>query len=238
MPPSSVRAQLGAAATAQDGAHLSAVLRDIFEAPYQWPDNEETQFRRQLSRLATDATFGIATAQTDDELVGFAYGYTLRPDTTWWDGFVTPVPEELTKERERRAFALIDFAVAEGWRRHGIGRRLHDTLLTSRHEARATLAVEPAAHEARAVYERWSWRVVGRLRGPATDFAEIRHHGSRPTVARSPETVSVQLLVQVPYHRRNPTPRQPATDRPGGDVTCRVTALRHLHPPLSPRPIN
>lgn len=173
MHPSNVLVQLGAAATVQE--YMEPIFELYYETfskpPYRWPDNEETQFRRRLSRLATDATFGITTAQIDDELVGFAYGYTLRPDTTWWDGFVTPVNEELTTEREGRTFALIDFAVTEGWRRHGIGRRIHDTLLDNRYESRATLAVEPAAHEARAAYERWGWKVVGRLRGPATDFA-------------------------------------------------------------------
>jgi GNAT superfamily N-acetyltransferase len=139
--------------------------------PYQWPDNEEAAFRQRLTRLARDSTFGIATAWIDEELVGFAYGYTLRPDTSWWQGFVTPVPEELTTEWEGRTFALIDFAVAAIWRGHRIGRQLHDTLLGNRHESRATLAMEPAAHDARAIYEHWGWRVVGRLRGPTTDFA-------------------------------------------------------------------
>ena len=173
MSPSKVLVQLGTPATAQEC--MESIFQLYYETfskpPYQWPENEETAFRRRLSRLATDTTFGIATAHTDDELVGFAYGYGLRPDTTWWDGFVTPVAEEVTTEWEGRTFALIDFAVAEAWRRHGIGRRLHDTLLSSRNEERATLAVEPAAHEARAAYERWGWRVVGRLRGPVTDVA-------------------------------------------------------------------
>jgi GNAT superfamily N-acetyltransferase len=139
--------------------------------PYRWPRDEETAFRQRLTRLAHDATFGIATARTDEELVGFAYGYALRPDTSWWQGFVTSVPDQLTIEWEGRTFALIDFAVAAARRGQGIGRRLHDTLLNSRHESRATLAMEPAAHEARRIYEHWGWRVVGRLRGPATDFA-------------------------------------------------------------------
>lgn len=173
MSPSNVRVQLGTGATALE--YTEPIFQLYYETfskpPYKWPDNEETEFRRRLRRLAADATFGIATAQTEDRLVGFAYGSTLRPDTTWWNGFVTSVAEELTTEREGRTFALIDFAVTEGWRGHGIGRRLHDTLLISRHELRATLAVEPVADQARAVYERWGWRVVGRLRGPATDFA-------------------------------------------------------------------
>lgn len=164
---------LGAATTAQE--HLEEIFQLYYETfskpPYQWPKGEETAFRQRLPRLAADPTFGIATAQADDQLIGFAYGYALRPNTTWWNGFVTPVAEELTTEWEGRTFALIDFAVAEDWRGQGIGRKLHDTLLSSRHEARATLAMEPAAGEARTVYEHWGWQVVGRLRGPATDFA-------------------------------------------------------------------
>lgn len=173
MSPSSIHVQLGTPETIQ--THEESLFRLYYDAfskpPHVWPEHVEAEFRQGLSRLARDATLGIVTAEAADELIGFAYGHTLRPDTRWWYGFITPVPEEVTTEHEGRTFALIDFVVAEAWRGHGIGRRLHDTLLTSRPEARATLAVEPVAHEARAIYEHWGWRVVGRLRGPATDFA-------------------------------------------------------------------
>lgn len=173
MPPPSVHVELGTSETAQE--YEESIFRLYYNTfskpPYEWPDHGEKEFRRRLSRLACDATLGIVTAQAENELIGFAYGHTLRANTRWWDGFITPVPEDVTTEHEGRTFALIDFAVAEEWRGHGIGRRLHDMLLSDRSEARATLAVEPVAHEARVIYERWDWRVVGRLRGPATDFS-------------------------------------------------------------------
>lgn len=173
MPSSCATVQLGTAATAHEKLEpiFQLYYQTFSKPPYQWPENEETAFRRRLPRLAADPTFGIAIALADDKLIGFAYGYALGPGTTWWDGFVTPVAEDITAEWEGRTFALIDFAVAESWRGQGIGRRLHDKLLSSRKEERATLAMEPAAHEARATYERWGWRIVGRLRGPLTDFA-------------------------------------------------------------------
>ncbi|MBV9313943.1 MAG: GNAT family N-acetyltransferase [Pseudonocardia sp.] len=171
--PSGVHVQLGTSETVRE--HEESLFRLYYDAfsrpPYTWPEHGEGEFRRGLSRLARDATLGIVTARAGDELIGFAYGHTLRPDTHWWDGFITPVPEDVTQEWEGRTFALIDFVVAESWRGYGTGRRLHDTLLGDRPESRATLAVEPVAHETRALYERWGWRVVGRLRGPATDFA-------------------------------------------------------------------
>lgn len=173
MSPPNVQIQLGDPKTVQeyDESIFRLYYETFSEPPYRWPDNEEAAFRRRLARLATDATFGIAIAQIDGGLIGFAYGYTLRPDTSWWNDFVTPVPEELTTEWEGRTFALIDFAVAGNWRGRGVGRKLHNALLSSRHESRATLAMEPAADKARAAYEDWGWRVVGRLRGPVTDFA-------------------------------------------------------------------
>ncbi|MGH3764561.1 MAG: GNAT family N-acetyltransferase [Pseudonocardiaceae bacterium] len=173
MPPPTVHVQLGTSETVQEYAEpIFQLYYDAFsKPPHTWPEHGEAEFRRLLSRLASNPTLGIVTAQAENELIGFAYGYTLKPDTHWWDGFITPVPDEVTIERKGRTFALIDFVVAEAWRGHGIGRRLHDMLLNDRTEARATLAVEPVAHEARAIYERWGWRVVGRLRGPATDFA-------------------------------------------------------------------
>jgi hypothetical protein len=37
----------------------------------------------------TEPTFGLAIAREADSLVGFGYGYGLRGDTRWWDGFLT-----------------------------------------------------------------------------------------------------------------------------------------------------
>jgi len=151
---------------------IFALYYDTFsKPPYQWPEGEAREYQIRFERLAADPTFGIAVAQIESNLVGFSYGYTLRTNTKWWDGFITPVPETVRAEWEGRTFALIDFAVAEPVRGTGIGRNLHDVLLDSRQEERATLAMEPRAHQARAVYEHWGWQVVGHLEGPTTDFA-------------------------------------------------------------------
>jgi GNAT superfamily N-acetyltransferase len=169
----SVTVSLGTATTARQ---LFESVYRLYHAtfskpPYQWPADEAEKYPQRFDYLVASPTFGIAIAQRNAEVVGFAYGHTLRRDTKWWDGFVTPVSEDVTMERAGRTFALVDFAVAESVRGTGIGRRLHETLLGSRQEERATLAMEPRAHQARAIYEHWGWRVIGRLRGPATDFA-------------------------------------------------------------------
>jgi ribosomal protein S18 acetylase RimI-like enzyme len=66
-----------------------------------------------------------------------------------------------------RTFAVVDMAVADRWRGHGIGRALLQRLLADRYEERATLTVEPAAEATQGFYRHLGWRKVGRKRtGP------------------------------------------------------------------------
>ncbi|MEU6034700.1 GNAT family N-acetyltransferase [Actinomadura sp. NPDC047616] len=142
--------------------HDDVFLRPPFEyAPTAPQDHDAT-----LREIREDPTFGIAVAGTGpDDLVGFAYGHRLPPDHRWWTRFPEPLPDDIVAEWEGRTFALIDLAVAARWRRRGIGRRLVETLLTSRDEERAVLSVQPSASAAHALYEETGWRLVGR-KGP------------------------------------------------------------------------
>ena len=133
--------------------------------PFAWDEEEPQRHRSSLQRLIEEEpSFGITIAMVGDELVGFAYGYTVPPGTRRWQRFATPVPVDLATEWEGRTFALIDFAVRREWRRHGIGRKLLDALLDSRNEERATLTVEPEATETQAFYLHLGWQHVGRKR--------------------------------------------------------------------------
>jgi ribosomal protein S18 acetylase RimI-like enzyme len=78
------------------------------------------------------------------------------------------VPAEVTREWSGRTFAVIDLAVELSARQQGIGRRLLDTLLDSRPEQRATLAVQPQAEGSHAFYRAvGGWHLVGRQDTPA-----------------------------------------------------------------------
>ncbi|WP_353963920.1 GNAT family N-acetyltransferase [Nocardia implantans] len=73
----------------------------------------------------------------------------------------------MTQEWPGRTFAVIELAVRESARRHGLGRRLLDILLDSRPEQRATLAVQSQAADAHAFYRAiGSWHLVGRQDTP------------------------------------------------------------------------
>lgn len=136
------------------------------QPPFRWTDEESQHHRELFASLMNEPTFGIATAEASQQLVGFAYGYQLRPDTRWWQNFLEAVPDDIAREWPGRTFALIDLAVDETWRGQGLGRKLTDALLTGRTEQRATLSVQPTATDTQAFYVHLGWRKVGRKEMP------------------------------------------------------------------------
>src|SRR5580704_19261603 len=112
--------------------------------------------------------FVLAEARSGGYLVGYATGMPLRPSTSWWRDLTTPLPDDVTAEYPGRTFALTEILVRASWRRQGIGRALHDLILRSRREERATLTVAPAATPAQSAFQSWGWRKVGRTRDPGS----------------------------------------------------------------------
>jgi ribosomal protein S18 acetylase RimI-like enzyme len=108
--------------------------------------------------------FVLAEARHGGYLVGYASGMPLRPSTSWWRDLTTPLPEEITAERPGRTFALAELLVRASWRRQGIAEALHDLILASRPEERATLTVPPGATPAQNAFSKWGWRKVARTR--------------------------------------------------------------------------
>lgn len=167
--------EIGDAAVARPLLDSICVLYDeVFSVPpFFWRGDESELHRQRLVRLLDDPTFGIAVALAGAELVGFAYGFMVPPDTTRWSGLMEPVEPMVAAEWPGRTFLLFDFAVHASWRGRGVGRKLHDALLGSRAEQRATLTVQPTAVDTKQIYERWGWRRVGQVDGGPTGAAPV-----------------------------------------------------------------
>jgi GNAT superfamily N-acetyltransferase len=145
---------------------ICAVYDEVFSAPpFFWREDESELHRQRLLRLLDDSTFGVAVARASDELVGFAYGFSVPPETKRWAGLLEPVSVQVTSEWPGRTFLLFDYAVLSPRRGQGIGRKLHDALLGSRGEERATLTVQPTAGDTKRIYEHWGWWQVGQVEG-------------------------------------------------------------------------
>jgi hypothetical protein len=164
---STVQFDLGGAGLAVEWFDaICSVYDEVFSvAPFFWLDDESELHRGRLLRLLDDPTFGIVVAYRGDQLVGFAYGMAVPGDSTRWSRIHADLDEGSAREWPGRTFMLFDYAVrAEAWGQ-GVGRVLHDRLLSSRPEERATLAVQPTAVDTKRIYERLGWRMVGTVDG-------------------------------------------------------------------------
>ncbi|MCX5145823.1 GNAT family N-acetyltransferase [Streptomyces sp. NBC_00320] len=156
-----IRLDGSAAASAEDAFRL--VYAEAFaEPPYAESDAEVSAAFRRFRAQTRKSTFRGALATTEDgRPVGMAYGYPLGPQTGWWDQLLEPVPEDMRREDGRRTFGLMELAVRAAWRRQGVARRLHDTLLATVDAERVLLNVHPDSEAAVAAYRAWGYRKVG-----------------------------------------------------------------------------
>ena len=163
---------------AQAGEHTSELHElhaEVYaDPPYQRTDGGD-QFADRFRVQRRQPGFVLAEARHGAYLVGYAAGMPLRPSTSWWRDVTTPLPEDITAEQPGRTFALTELLVRAAWRRQGIGRALHDLILTGRGEERATLTVLPAATAAQRAFRAWGWRKVARTRadGPSSPVADV-----------------------------------------------------------------
>jgi GNAT superfamily N-acetyltransferase len=170
-----VRVELGDATLARRLVdEICALYDEVFSAPpFFWREDESGLHRERLESLLDDPTYGVTLAFAGDELVGFAYGFALPADTKRWSRLTEPLPAQETAEWPGRTFLLFDYAVRKPFRGQGIGRALHDALLGSRSEERATLSVQPTALTTKAIYEHWGWRKVGQSEGGPAAAAPV-----------------------------------------------------------------
>lgn len=154
-------------ADAQDAvAALDAILSVYEEAfaqePYCEGPRDVAHFMELYQRECLQPGFRLVLAKNGaDGLAGFAYGYRLQSDATWWDNIDAELPEEFTREDGRRTFVIKEIAVRAPYQRQGVGRAAHDELLSGLDAPRVTLAMRPEAIPASRFYEALGYQEVG-----------------------------------------------------------------------------
>ncbi len=156
--------------TSAEAAKLMDELCDVYADAYgavpgEDPRVKSSAFRERASAALLGGNYSLVTANVGDQLVGFAFGYSLRPERGWWDGLQPPPPEGFTEETGSRTVVLSEIEVRGAWQGKGTGRTVHDAFLSSRSEERATLASNARATGTHALYARWGWRKMGIVPG-------------------------------------------------------------------------
>ncbi len=153
---------------AEHAAELQELRTEVYGPEPDGDAGGGAGFPRQFRVQSRQPGFALAVAWHGGYLVGYAAGLPLRPSTSWWRNLTAPAPPDITAEHPGRTFALVDLVVRASWRRQGVGRTLHDLLLRSREEERATLIVAPTAAPALSAFQNWGWRRVARTREPGS----------------------------------------------------------------------
>ncbi|WP_435838830.1 GNAT family N-acetyltransferase [Streptomyces abikoensis] len=155
----------GAAAAEAEEAFRLVYAEAFAEPPYnETVDDVAVTFRRFRSQTRK-GTFRAALARAEDgEPVGMACGYPLGPSTGWWDQLTDPVSDDMRREDGHRTFGLMELAVRGPWRRQGVARRLHESLLDGIGAERVLLNVHPGSRAAVATYRAWGYRKIGEAR--------------------------------------------------------------------------
>ncbi|MET8051615.1 GNAT family N-acetyltransferase [Streptosporangium sp. NPDC005286] len=129
------------------------------------PFQTEEAFRRRLDAYTARDCFDLVIAYHEGEAIGQTFGWALPPpDGGWWRHLLTPVEPGWAEEDGHRTFALSEIMVRQAWTRRGVAHALHDELLSTRPESRATLLVRPSNITAYRAYAHWGWRKAAQLR--------------------------------------------------------------------------
>ncbi|MGH3915175.1 MAG: GNAT family N-acetyltransferase [Pseudonocardiaceae bacterium] len=140
-----------------------AVYAEVYADQLDDPFYSLPRYWERLTAYAAREGFAFATGRFDGELICYALGYPLPANSGWWRGMRGEVDPELLTETGRRTFAGNEIMVRPQWRRRGYARALHDALVRTRTEERATLLVRPENTAARTAYLSWGWRKIGEL---------------------------------------------------------------------------
>jgi ribosomal protein S18 acetylase RimI-like enzyme len=152
-------------------------LADSFYTPARYWDR--------LESYARWPGFSLVTGCLGEKLIGYTLGYTLPEGSAWWRGFNGDATTPTLVEDGKRTFAITQLMVVSAWRRRGYAGQLHDALLASRPEERATLLVKPDNVPARSAYMSWGWQPFGKVQpfadAPVFDalMLDLEHGKSR-----------------------------------------------------------
>jgi GNAT superfamily N-acetyltransferase len=108
--------------------------------------------------------FAMVTARTEGAVVGYAFGSPRDESGEIWQAVRSALPGLSRPDDSAPVYIFREFAVHPDWQRRGVGRVLHDALLSTRPEPLAHLLVRQDNARARAAYLSWGWRRIGRQR--------------------------------------------------------------------------
>ncbi len=108
--------------------------------------------------------YRLAVATADSVVAGFSWGYVGQRGQYWTDLVCAALPASVTDEWVGGHFEVVELAVLPGYRRLGLGRRLHDTLLAGIRRRCLLSTSDDSGDPAVQLYVSCGWRKLSVLR--------------------------------------------------------------------------
>ncbi|GHG47773.1 hypothetical protein GCM10018779_05340 [Streptomyces griseocarneus] len=151
-------------------------LADLYVESADTQPGEEYRSRVSfLRRLADDVRrpgFDMMIAEATQAgqapaLVGCAFGFPVRRDGFWWQGFSGALPQDVEQlTASGRVFAISEIVVHPHERDRGLAGHLQERLLTSHQASLGATLVDQADRVSRAAFRSWGWQDIGEFRWP------------------------------------------------------------------------
>lgn len=164
-----------------DGASVKAITEELVQVyarvydtpPYIGdPFFSVASFRERLEAAFDSEGFETVTARRDGQIIGYVHGATLLADKPWWVSLGDRRPSQLQSlANAGQIFWLRELMVLPEYQNQGLGRKIHDTVITGRAESATTLTCIIDNQPAHDAYIRWGYTVMG----------EIKHAPESPT---------------------------------------------------------
>ncbi len=149
-------------------------LADLYTESCATPSGGEYRGRKDFLRRLTRDTwrpgFAMLTAGTSD-LAGYAFGFPVPRDGSWWSGFRGPLPQAVGQlTASGQIFAVSGIVVRPSERYNGLADRLQERLLADHRALLGATLVDRTHRAACAGFRSRGWRDIGvvyRTPGPA-----------------------------------------------------------------------
>ncbi|MBB1256640.1 GNAT family N-acetyltransferase [Streptomyces alkaliterrae] len=148
---------------AADPGRWARAYEQVYAEALDLSDHNDPPIEERLQSHAERPGFGLLAALDGDTVAGYVYGYTLQPDTLWWDGLTPSPAAEFVREDGRRTVGVCELLVAAPWRRFHLGATLVSGFLAERTEQRAAALIAETNNVVLGRYSDYGFTRVGTM---------------------------------------------------------------------------
>jgi ribosomal protein S18 acetylase RimI-like enzyme len=141
---------------------ISAYYATYSAPPYNEPLTAAQKFGTEIIENGQRQDFNciIARLLSNNQIIGFAYGFSCLPGTWWHDTVTQGLSNDIVEKWFLNAFEFVEFGVIPSFQRQSIGSQIHHKLFSNLDYRTAVLNVLQADIPAFHLYQARGWATI------------------------------------------------------------------------------